>query len=77
MGDTWPRRRYIISDGAIQNPEQEDIQNLEETDNSFGTKSALKRDRRWEGTNKTSKKDKSKKNMTQSRPKYSQKLEFG
>jgi hypothetical protein len=46
MGDTWPRRRYIISDGAIQNPEQEDIQNLEETDNSFEIKSALKRDKR-------------------------------
>jgi len=77
MGDTWPRRRYIISDGAIQNPEQEDIQNLEETDNSFETKSALKRDRRWEGTNKTLKKRQKQKKYDTKQTEVFTKLEFG
>jgi len=55
MRNAWPWRQYIISDEAIQNPEQKKIQKIGETDNSFGTKSAYGRDRREKGETKDKK----------------------
>lgn len=55
------------------------IQKMEETDNSFWTKSAYGRKDAEEekGKLKDKKKDKRQKYKTQSRPKFSPKLEFG
>lgn len=55
------------------------IQKMEETDNSFWTKSAYGRKDAEEekGKLKDKKKDKRQKYKTQSRPKFSSKLEFG